>query len=233
MKFQIKFSTNCETFCGFQRNKWTPFGTLNECLVENVEIESRNDKMLSVKTFGHPDDDFDTFTPESDDYDSDDEDYCYDVKSFYIYRSPACHFIPQGISNNFRNLTVLVLSYTGLKSLTNEDLKPFKQLRGLYVDNNLLETLETDLFMYNPKLREISFNENKIKRIAFNILDKLVMLQKAEFYRNHCIDMGAETFHQLENLKLVLKKKFKPRKRILENFDETLEYCKALYEHEE
>lgn len=196
-----------------------------------MQVGSRGDSMRRVRTFGNPDDDYESCTSESEDYDEEDDSYCYEVKSFYIYQSPLCRFIPNGITNYFRNLTILVVAQTGLKSITKEDLKPFRYLRGLYLDKNELEVLEEDLFENNPKIQEVNFSENFIKHIAFNILEPLKNLKRADFFKNPCIDIGASDCEQVEILKCVLKEKFEPRskKRQAES-DETLECCKMLYE---
>lgn len=232
-RFNLTFTNDCDAYCIFQRNTWTPFGTLNECLAQHVEAESPSDSLLKVETFGNPDDDIDCYSPDSDEYDDDDDSYCYEMKSFYIYQSPLCNFIPTGITNYFKNLTILVVAHTGLKSVTKEDLQPFKHLRGLYLDNNQLEFLEEDLFMFNPRLQEINFSKNKLKYIAYNVLDSLAFLKKADFLKNRGINIGATGLEQIEILKKVLSKKFKPRtQKILEGNDEVLECCKTLYETE-
>lgn len=233
-RFKITFSTDCDADCTFQRNNWTPFGMLNECLVQDVEIESRGESLLSVKTFGNSDDDYDCCSVDSDEYDDDDDSWCYDVKSFYVYQSPMCNYVPSAITNHFRNLTILVIAHGGLKEVTKADLKPFKQLKGLYLDNNKLAVLEEDLFVHNPKLQEINFSKNQLSHIAHNILDSLIFLNKAGFYSNRCINLGAESADQVKVLKIALMKKFQPRihKLFVDNIDDILESCKALYESE-
>lgn len=233
-RFKIAFTTDCKAFCTFQRNTWTPFGSLCEVLVQQVEVESRDDRLTNVRTFGNPDDDFECHSSDSDDYDDDEDSFSYDMKSFYIYDSPLCKFVPSGIANYFKNLTILVIAHSGLMSVTSEDLKPFKYLKGLYMDNNRLEVLEADLFVHNWRIQEMNFSGNKLKRIAFNILDPLTSLKRADFFRNHCISMGAETAEQLRSLKKTLRLKFEPKtkKAFEDNDDEILECCKGLYETE-
>lgn len=232
-RFNITFTNDCDAYCTFQRNTWTPFGTLNECLAEHVEVESPSDSLLKVETFGNPDDDFDFYSPESDEFEEDEDSYCYEINSFYIFQSPLCNFIPTGITNYFKNLTILVVAHSGLKSVTKGDLKPFKYLRGLYLDNNQLEFLEKNLFMFNPRLQAINFSNNKLKHISHDILDSLTHLSKADFLKNRSLDMEADGLEQIESLKIALKEKFEPKaNKVFEGSDEILECCKALYETE-
>ena len=231
-RFKILFSSDCKPHCkaALQRNTWTPFGRLYECLVQNVEIKSRGEILRQVKTFGNTDDDYATCTSESDDYDEEDDGY-YDVKSFYIYLSPLCRFVPAGITNYFRNLTVLVIAQTGLKTVSKTDLQPFKSLRGLYLEKNEIEVLDADLFEHNPKIQELNFNQNLLEHIGFDILDPLINLKHADFFNNPCIDFGAANEREIQILKKIFQEKFepKPKKYPSEN-DEALESCKILYD---
>lgn len=196
-----------------------------------MQIGNRGDSLRRVKTFGNPDDDYETCSSESEDYDEDDDSYCYEVKSFYIYQSPLCRFIPSGITNYFRNLTVLVIAQTGLKSVSRSDLQPFRYLKGIYLDKNELEVLDEDLFVHNTKIQEINFSENLLKHIAFNLLEPLKNLKRADFFKNPCIDIGASDHKQLDILKDLLREKFEPRsKKLQSENDEVLECCKMLYE---
>lgn len=187
--------------------------------MENVQVLSPNDSLSRVRTFGNTDDDYETYSSESEDYDEEDDSHCYEVKSFYIYQSPLCRVIPTGITNHFRNLTILIIAHTGLKTVTKDDLKVFKYLKGVFLDRNELEVLEDDLFVHNLKVEEINFSENLLKHIGHNILKPLKNLTRADFYRNPCINMGASEIVDFELLKQILKKKFgpKPKKIQLEN----------------
>jgi hypothetical protein len=220
-------SNGCQPHCKFQRNTWTPFGRLYECLLQNVEIGSRSESLRQVKTFGNTDDDYESCSSDSDEFDEEDDGYCYEVKSFYIYQSPLTRFIPMGITNYFRNLTVLVIAQTGLKSVTKSDLKPFKSLKGLYLDKNELDVLESDLFENNLKLQEINFSENLLKHIAFDILEPLKNLYRADFFSNPCIDFGAGNTREIQTLKRIFQDKFEPKpKKFQSESEEILESCK-------
>lgn len=196
-----------------------------------MEIASRTDCLRQIKTFGNTDDDYETCSSDSDEFDEEDDDYCYEVKSFYIYQSPQTKFIPKGITIYFRNLTVLVIAKSGLKSVTKSDLKPFPNIKGLYLDKNELEVLEEDLFENNPKLEELNFSENLLKHIAHDILEPLKKLTRADFFTNPCIDFGASNKREIEILKRVFQDKFEPKpKKFQTESEEILESCKMFCE---
>lgn len=134
-----------------------------------------------------------------------------DVKSFYIYESPKCFYIPFGIEKHFQNLETLFITHSGLKSVTNEDLKPFPNLKGLYMHNNQIESLGKDFFMYNLDLQEINLSDNKLKNVAFGVFEPLMCLEKIEMFRNPCIDMEAITEVDIEILTSKIQEKCPPK----------------------
>jgi Leucine-rich repeat (LRR) protein len=123
-----------------------------------------------------------------------------EVKGFHIYNSLSCVYIPFGIHEFFKNLEILTVNFCSLKVVTKEDLKPLHQLRGLYLQNNRLESLGTDLFVHNPLIEEINLNDNNLKHIASDIWLPLKNLRKLEILRNFCIDETAIKSTEVEIL---------------------------------
>lgn len=109
-----------------------------------------------------------------------------DYLSFYIYRSPLCYYVPAGIAENFKNIKVLVIAHTGLKDIRQQDLKPLKNLRNLYLDNNQLKFLEKDLFAFNTDITHINLANNQISFVAPNVLEPLTKLIEFGFSENVC-----------------------------------------------
>jgi hypothetical protein len=118
--------------CEYHKNFWTPFGSLKECLVRNLTVSTPHKNIASVGNH----------------FVNNDE-----VKSFHIYDSPSCLYIPFGIEKFFSNIEVLSVNFCGLKIVTKEDLKPLKHLRGLYLQHNEIEILGNDLFAHNPEIQ--------------------------------------------------------------------------------
>lgn len=181
-----------EIDCIHQTNTWTNHGSIHECIVYGLHVSSPQEPITSVKVplrLPHRrhfelDDNSETNVIE---VGNDKDKYI----SFYIYQSPSCYYVPSGIADNFQNLKVLVIAFTGLKEITHEDLKPLVHLENLYIDNNQLESLEKKLFVSNPQITTINLSNNRIKHVAPQILEPLTNLQKINFSQNVCVDFDA------------------------------------------
>jgi Leucine-rich repeat (LRR) protein len=123
-----------------------------------------------------------------------------DIESFYVKDSSRFDYMPKGIENHFKNLKVLVVAYTSLKVLRQEDLKNFRKLQNLYFDNNLLEVIENDLFDSNPNIKYINFSSNQIKVVGLNAFDPLKSLVYLSIQNNVCINGKAENKDDLQDL---------------------------------
>ena len=96
------------------------------------------------------------------------------VRFFYVY-DKIVYYIPKGLNSLFVKLTGLKFDQTSLKLVVKEDLQPFPDLLMFTSNNNKIEFLEKDLFIYNPKLQYVSFTNNKITYIdpnVFNIISQ-------------------------------------------------------------
>lgn len=150
--------------CYIQDNVWVPFGYLKECLAYNVVSKEPGQKLTSVDSYRD----------------------LAELESFYIYQSPSCYFLPAGITNKFQNLKTLIVAHTGLASLTKEDLAPFSNLLGLYIDFNKITSISGDLFINNKNLQQLSLQQNGITYVepdSFKLLTKLTLL---DFNGNPC-----------------------------------------------
>lgn len=79
--------------------------------------------------------------------------------------------MPKGIGKFFPGISGLSISQSKLKVIDKDDLQPFDRLVVLYLGNNDLESLSSDLFDYNPLLRDL-FVYNKLKSIGSNIFNQ-------------------------------------------------------------
>lgn len=78
-----------------------------------------------------------------------------------------------------------------LKQIRKSDLEPFVKLVRLQLDNNDIDMLEEDLFVYNSNLAFVSLDNNKIFLISANIFDNLVKLVHLSLKANNCVDLIA------------------------------------------
>lgn len=107
-----------------------------------------------------------------------------DVKSFLTYKKQMS-FMPKGIEQVFKNLIILDIYSADLLEVHIDDLQPFPELRYISFMFNKLETIEFDLFVYNPKLEFLVLYGNRIQFVndAFDILPSLRFLS---FEQNRC-----------------------------------------------
>lgn len=167
--------------CEWNWNKFTMFGLLRECSMTNLTMKVLEDDSIMLEKI-----------PRNFNFNF--------VKSFQIYKSADCHFIPQTIVNYFENLEVLIISECGLKSISSDELKIFNKLRGIFLEENQIETLSGNLFQYNQQLEVISMRKNNIQIIDAGIFENLKYLKIIELSENACVDKIARTVRQMEEL---------------------------------
>jgi hypothetical protein len=110
------------------------------------------------------------------------------VQGFIARTGPTLHFLPHGLSRIFPNL-ILVLVFDGrIKSVTQQDLKPFTKVRYLDLENNDLTVIEKDLLKFNTQLEVVRFNANRITRIHPTVFSHLGRLTFLVLLGNVCVD---------------------------------------------
>lgn len=191
--------------CGHQTNSWTNHGAIEECIVYGISVKTPQQPITSVKLKI-----IDWFSRniEKEDETSVAEENVEDrdkIMSFYIRSSPSCYYVPSGIAENFKNVKVLVIAYTGLKAITQADLRPLKKLQNLYIDNNRLTSLDSDLFEHNPNIEYMNLASNQILTIGSSTFEPLKSLQALDFADNICYSKNAKGLENVELLKLDLK----------------------------
>lgn len=110
-----------------------------------------------------------------------------DVKGLDIH-TQTCPYIPKNIHLHFKNLVALQIHNSGLLQITQNDLKPFKQLRTLRLRQDPIEVLEKDLFIYNTQLEYLYISYNKIKHIDADLLAPMPILKTFDLRENICIN---------------------------------------------
>jgi len=111
------------------------------------------------------------------------------TKGIRIYQK-TCIYFPQNLENVFDKLEVIEISYGHLKEIHQENLKPFVDLKVLYLEKNDLEILENGLFENNLKLQFIFLESNKIKHIDTNVFENLTALTHLHLRNNDCININ-------------------------------------------
>lgn len=114
-----------------------------------------------------------------------------DVTLFSVW-SQICHYIPKGIDKFFKNLEFIEFGKCGLKAVSDEDFKPFTKLKVLWLKDNELKSLGPGLFEFNPNLKSISLENNKINLIHQTVFDPIEDLDKLHFTDNLCASKNGE-----------------------------------------
>lgn len=97
---------------------------------------------------------------------------------------------PRGFGGVFPNLMFFQIRRCSLAMLTKEDFYDLGTLRGLWLPENLLKSLPSDIFMNLQGLRHLCFYKNHLKFIGADILNPLKVLERANFNENACINMS-------------------------------------------
>lgn len=116
-----------------------------------------------------------------------------DVEHWVVENSPSMLFMPQGVGGFFRNLEEVYIRNAGLQSITQSDLKQFQELKELTLIQTQLKSLESGLFLFNPKLRLLNLSNNQISFIAPDVLSPLKNLFHVSLKNNACIDIDKYT----------------------------------------
>lgn len=116
----------------------------------------------------------------------------------------VCLYFPKNLEKFFKNVELIIIQHLKLLEITQSDLKPFKELKYLSLENNNISCIERDLFKFNTELRVIKLNSNKIKYIFSAVLDHLVNLKYLWLNSNECIKANHNSYGDRdETLKLI------------------------------
>lgn len=113
--------------------------------------------------------------------------YSRNTETLLYFNYQTVNYVPRGISSYLANLKGLQITSCNLKSLIHSDISGLTKLRILIMDSNDLETLANDVFVFNTALKYISFSNNKLKHIGYDILKHLNYLTSAYFSGNTCV----------------------------------------------
>lgn len=200
--------------CERQMNFWTNHGDILECIVYRISVLSSEESIEAVtfKKSGF----WDSSEESQEDISSAENITSVDIPntenitSFYIYLSPNCHYIPKNVAKHFTNIKVLVVARSGLKVVRQQDLEPLKKLENLYLDYNQIQSLDGNLFTFNPNIAYINFSNNQIKTIALDAFTPLKMIKELGFGENICLDKKANNENEVQELLIEMKLKCAP-----------------------
>ncbi|CAG9810096.1 unnamed protein product [Chironomus riparius] len=157
--------------CIFRDGTFIIVGTIYQCSLVSDKISSRQTLRLYSPNDGHRANKSNK-----------------DVLGFYARQNKIEKF-PKELQK-FPNLKSIQMNNCQLQALYQSDLKPFADLILIYMESNLIEVLEEDLFAFNPNLKLIGFGHNQIVHIDPNVFDHLTQLSDFYFYGVPCIGLS-------------------------------------------
>ena len=170
---------------------------MDGCHVRNLNIRSKNEWITSVNGCTEP-----------------------TTLQALVFNDQTVHYLPKGINKFFTNLTVLTVWRSHTKLVTQDDFMLLTQLEEVQIVGNDLETLDDDLFKFNPKLKSISFTYNKLLFIGENLLSNLKELHRGFFGSNPCINANAGSLSEMPALVQELKLKCKGPRELIKYIDQ-------------
>lgn len=144
--------------------------------VEDLLILSPNQTVTCVEDGSHPE-------------------YINSTTEVFLITRQTVLYWPGGIEKTFPCIRTFEISDSGLKSVTKFDLQPHKKMRKLFLHNNDLESLDGDLFDFNPEITYIDFSLNRfLTVVGEKLLVPLKNLKAAHFHKSECIDSPDNIF---------------------------------------
>jgi hypothetical protein len=156
--------------CEFRSTTWSSVtdGTFYQCLVQNQDDFTAGLVSIDAAVGTHTGDNGND-----------------DVNEFNLGTAPNLDHFPQNLDKVFPNLEVIVIYYTKLQAITQDDLKVFPQLKLAYFASNHLSVITADTFRFNPKLEQIYLFRNLIFHIEPHTFDGLTKLTALYLNHNH------------------------------------------------
>lgn len=99
------------------------------------------------------------------------------------------YYVPRGFSRGFLNLSIVEINKCGLKTISLEDLDGLEKIKELWVENNDLVSLPSNLFNNMEQLELVSFAKNRLEFITSELLEPIKQsLKRVDLTKNRRID---------------------------------------------
>lgn len=117
-----------------------------------------------------------------------------DIEGLYIEGAKNLRYMPRCVKKHLPNIKAIAVWHSGLIHLTKDDFEDYgKNLIYAGFRGCKIETIESDLFVHNPKLKMIRLDRNPIKHIEsgfFEHLHKLCQIEHIRLTESECIDQN-------------------------------------------
>lgn len=113
-----------------------------------------------------------------------------DVRGLLI-ENQLLRLVPANISSFFQNLEAISLNNCDLEEIKREDIRGFSKLRQLHLNPNRITEIGNNLFEGNPGMKFITFTNNPIKHVAYNLFDDLTELVTLDILHGTCVSSNS------------------------------------------
>lgn len=144
-----------EIKCEFEKRQWADSPKLYTCKVTSALITSSDTEIKSFIGIHHK-------IKRNE-----------DVKALWI-KEAVVEYFPRGLHKIFPNLTAISILNCGLKTICRKDLIGLENIEHLFLGGNILKSLPSNIFMNMPKLRRISFFNNKLEFLSSQFLKPII-----------------------------------------------------------
>ena len=115
------------------------------------------------------------------------------VTGFYTLNT-RFHYLSKHAEKFFKNLRVLAVEDSRMIELRRDDLMPFPNIEYLFFSGNMIEVLEKDLLVGNPRVKGFAMERNHLRFIHSKVFDgvsrnlSFLMMDKAG-----CVSMRSQS----------------------------------------
>ncbi|KAG5668287.1 hypothetical protein PVAND_016234 [Polypedilum vanderplanki] len=118
-----------------------------------------------------------------------------DIEAIKIDGKYSLSFVPRGLKNFFPKIRVIHIFFASIGTLFGDEFDEFPNLEYLALTSCGLTTISSKLFENTPKIAFVTFNNNQLKRIGFDLFTPLNVrqLREVNFAYVGCISRSVYT----------------------------------------
>lgn len=110
-----------------------------------------------------------------------------------LFKSQHMPLFPRRIEKSFPNIQVITVFNTTLREISRDDIRPFADLRDLDLTSNNIQSITSDLFEDNNKVRSVTLHFNPLKHVGHQAFEKLPELRILHLRNTTCQNRFALT----------------------------------------
>lgn len=122
-----------------------------------------------------------------------------DVRGFHLDRS-TIEFIPEGLATFWPNLELIVMRWTSVNTISAASLVGLRNLRQIILDDSNIVSIDNDVFVNNPLIRQISLLRNPVRNVGNCAFEELSLLTVLDMRNNMCMNQRAATRVQVTGM---------------------------------